>query len=121
MRTPKITCSSFYEDESYLKVLKIIEKTPQIGQRELSKELGISLGKTNYCLKALLEKGLIKIGNFKKNTNKLLYLYLLTPSGIKEKTLMTHHFLVKKIKEYDCLKLEIIELQKQILENNQAS
>lgn len=96
------------------RVMKIIEERPEISQRELAEELGISLGKTNYCLKALIEKGLIKARNFKNNNNKLAYTYLLTPHGIQEKFRITAEFLKHKLAEYDSLKREIETLQQEV-------
>ena len=87
--------------------LRKISKKPESSQRELAKELGFSLGKLNYCMKELKSKGLIKIKNFKKNPNKVNYLYVLTPHGISSKTKMTINFMKRKLKEYDELKLEI--------------
>ena len=106
------------EKESHLKVLRILETNPQISQRELSEALGVSLGKTNYCLKALLDKGLIKIQNFRNSNNKLAYSYLLTPHGIEQKAHMTLRYLQKKTQEYDLLRLEIVELKREIEETN---
>ena len=106
------------EKESHLKVLRILETNPQISQRELSEALGVSLGKTNYCLKALLDKGLIKIQNFRNSNNKLAYSYLLTPQGIEQKAHMTLRYLQKKTQEYDLLRLEIAELKREIEETN---
>ena len=106
------------EKESHLKVLRILETNPQISQRELSEALGVSLGKTNYCLKALLDKGLIKIQNFRNSKNKLAYSYLLTPHGIEQKTHMTLRYLQKKTQEYDLLRLEIAELKREIEDTN---
>ena len=106
------------EKESHLKVLRILETNPQISQRELSEALGVSLGKTNYCLKALLDKGLIKIQNFRNSKNKLAYSYLLTPHGIEQKANMTLRYLQKKTQEYDLLSLEIAELKREIEETN---
>tara|TARA_B100001013_G_C24228595_1_gene292244 strand:- start:172 stop:477 length:306 start_codon:yes stop_codon:yes gene_type:complete len=88
-------------------VLRKIQSKPDSTQRELAKELGFSLGKLNYCLKALKNKGLIKIGNFKKNKNKFSYIYILTPKGISEKTKLTINFMARKMKEYEELKREI--------------
>ncbi len=93
--------------EDYFKVLRKIQKKPNSTQRELAEELGFSLGKLNYCLKALQDKGLVKIENFKKNPNKLNYLYVLTPAGIAEKTKLTINFMKRKMKEYDELKKEL--------------
>ena len=94
-------------DEEYLKLLKKINKDPEISQRNLSNELDMSLGKINYCLKALKTKGLIKIKNFKKSKEKIGYLYYLTPKGIAEKTNITIKFMKLKMKEYDELKNEL--------------
>ena len=93
-------------------ILREISKNPSKSQRELAKQFNLSLGKVNYCLKALKEKGIIKIQNFKKNQNKLNYLYILTPLGIAEKTNLTIQFMRKKIQEYDELKKEKEELDK---------
>ncbi len=88
-------------------VLRKIKSKPNSSQRELASELGFSLGKLNYCLKALKEKGLIKIKNFQKNPNKLRYAYILTPKGVTAKTKITLNFMKRKMKEYDELKAEI--------------
>lgn len=93
--------------EDQFAVLRKIKNKPKSTQRELAKDLGFSLGKLNYCLKALRDKGLIKINNFSKNPNKINYIYILTPKGIAEKTKLTINFMKKKIKEYEELKLEI--------------
>ena len=91
----------------YLNILRKLVKNPNINQRKLATDLGLSLGKLNYCLKALREKGLIKIKNFKKNKNKSRYLYILTPSGISHKTKLTLNFMKRKMREYDELKAEL--------------
>jgi len=88
-------------------LLRKIQKIPEASQRKLAKELGFSLGKLNYCLKALKQKGLIKIKNFKNNPNKINYIYVLTPKGISTKTKLTINFMKKKMHEYDELKSEI--------------
>ncbi len=88
-------------------VLRKIRSKPNSTQRELASELGFSLGKLNYCLKALKEKGLIKIQNFQKDPNKLRYAYILTPKGVSAKTKITLNFMKRKMKEYDELKAEI--------------
>ena len=90
-------------------VLRKIKSKPNSSQRELASELGFSLGKLNYCLKSLKEKGLIKIKNFKKDPNKLRYAYILTPKGISAKTTLTLNFMKRKMREYDELKPEIEE------------
>ena len=95
------------DNQDHFDVLRKIKSNPQSSQRELAKELGFSLGKLNYCLKALQQKGLVKIENFKKNPNKLNYFYVLTPKGIAAKTKLTINFMKKKMAEYDELKSEI--------------
>ena len=95
------------DDQDYLNLLRQIKKKPVTSQRELADELGFSLGKLNYCLKALKNKGLIKMKNFEKNPNKINYIYVLTPRGITEKTKLTLNFMKRKMKEYDELKKEI--------------
>ena len=88
-------------------ILRKIGQNPNISQRQLASKLGFSLGKLNYCLNELKKKGLVKIGNFKKNSKKIKYMYLLTPMGISTKTKLTINFMKKKMKEYDELKKEI--------------
>ena len=95
------------ENPDHFNVLRKIKKNPQFSQRELAEELGFSLGKLNYCLKALKNKGLVKIENFKRNPNKVNYIYVLTPKGITERTKLTFNFMKQKIKEYEELKKEI--------------
>jgi EPS-associated MarR family transcriptional regulator len=102
------------DDESRYKILRTLATTPGVSQRELAKGLGISLGKVNYCLKALIEKGLIKANNFQNSSNKRGYIYLLTPSGIEEKAHITLSFLNSKMVEYEVLKQEIANLQVEI-------
>ena len=95
------------DNQDHFNVLRKINSNPKTSQRELASKLGFSLGKLNYCLKALKAKGLIKIANFKKNPNKLNYIYVLTPKGAAEKTKLTINFMKRKMKEYDELKKEI--------------
>lgn len=95
-------------------MLRLLELNPQINQRDLSEALGISLGKTNYCLKALLDKGFIKIQNFRNSQNKMAYAYLLTPRGVDQKARMTIEFLQIKMNEYEKLQMEILELKQEI-------
>tara|TARA_X000000950_G_scaffold276406_1_gene364267 strand:- start:6490 stop:6792 length:303 start_codon:yes stop_codon:yes gene_type:complete len=92
------------DDQDFLDLLIKIDKNPKSSQRKLAGELGFSLGKLNYCIKSLKEKGLIKINNFRKNPNKSNYFYILTPSGIKEKTTLTINFMKRKMVEYEELK-----------------
>ncbi len=103
----QILNSSIKNNQDYLNLLRKIKNKPESSQRELAKELGFSLGKLNYCLKALKTKGLIKISNFKKNPNKINYIYVLTPKGISEKSKLTVNFMKRKMKEYDELKREL--------------
>ena len=95
------------DNPDHFNVLRKIQNKPKSTQRELAKELGFSLGKLNYCLKSLKVKGLIKIENFKKNPNKLNYIYIVTPKGIAAKTKLTINFMKKKMREYDELKKQI--------------
>lgn len=90
--------------EESLELMHIVEKNPNITQRQLSKRIGYSIGKVNYCLKGLIDIGFIKMVNFKNSNNKLKYVYKLTPKGIDQKTILTKKFLVKKIQEHDKLK-----------------
>lgn len=101
-------------DELQHKLFKVIVEHPHINQRELSQNLGISLGKANYCLKGLIEKGWVKAQNFKNNKNKLSYAYLLTPSGIEQKASVTLRYLKRKMQEYDELKAAVEELKKEV-------
>lgn len=100
-------------DEYRYKILKLVENNPSISQRELAQQLGISLGKVNFCLKALIDKGLLKATNFRNNKNKKAYMYLLTPRGIEEKASITMRFLKYKIQEYETLQAEIEELRRE--------
>ena len=95
------------DQQDHLNVLRKIKTKPESTQRELAEELGFSLGKLNYCLKALKNKGLVKMRNFEKNPNKINYIYVLTPRGIAEKTKLTLNFMKRKMKEYDELKSEL--------------
>tara|TARA_B100001996_G_C18316804_1_gene460843 strand:+ start:81 stop:380 length:300 start_codon:yes stop_codon:yes gene_type:complete len=95
------------DNQDHFNVLRKINSRPKSTQRELAEELGFSLGKLNYCLKSLKEKGFIKIKNFRKNPNKINYIYVLTPKGISEKTKLTINFMKRKMNEYDELKNEL--------------
>ena len=94
-------------NQDHFEVLRKLQKKPDSTQRELAEELGFSLGKLNYCIKALKSKGLLKIRNFKKNPDKINYIYNLTPKGISEKTKLTINFMKRKMQEYDELKEEL--------------
>ena len=100
--------------EIHLKVLRHIEENPEVTQRELASELGVSLGKANYCLKALMDKGFIKAKNFHNSNNKRAYLYKLTPTGIEAKAKISVAFLRRKMDEYEQLKEEIEQLQTEV-------
>ena len=102
------------EDQDHFDVLRKIQKKPESTQRELAEQLGFSLGKLNYCLKALQAKGLVKIKNFKKNPKKINYIYTVTPKGISERTKLTIDFMKRKMNEYDELKKEIENLKKNV-------
>ena len=99
--------NDFDKDEDKFEVLRKIQKNPNSSQRKLANDLGFSLGKLNYCVKALKQKGLIKINNFKKNKNKINYIYVLTPKGIDYRIKLTLRFMKKKMNEYDELRKEI--------------
>ena len=99
------------QDEIAYKLLKLIEAEPHLSQRDIAQKMGVSLGKTNYCLKALIDKGFIKLQNFYKNKKKSSYIYFLTPKGLEEKAAVTYRFLQRKIKEYENIKVEIESLK----------
>jgi len=101
-------------DEARYHILKKLESNPNISQRQLAEELGISLGKVNYCLQALIQKGLVKAKNFSKSQKKVRYLYILTPEGIENKAALTRRFLQRKIAEYEALRAEIEEIRKEL-------
>jgi len=98
--------------ETHYKILKHIESNPQISQRELAQALGVSVGKVNYCIRALVDKGMVKAGNFQRNTNKWGYMYLLTSKGIEEKAQLTKHFLQRKLAEREQIIQEIEQLKR---------
>lgn len=101
-------------EERNLNALRLLQENPEMSQRELAEGLGVSLGAANYCLKALVEKGWVKLENFQKNPNKLGYLYLLTPMGIAAKTTLTARFLQRKLSEYERLKADIEILKAEV-------
>lgn len=98
-------------DSSLLRVLRLLDASPQLTQRDIAREMGVSLGKANYCLRALIGKGFVKVQNFRNSTNKRAYLYLLTPDGVTAKANLTRDFLARKRVEYDALRLEVERLQ----------
>ena len=101
------------EKQDHFNILRKLSKKTQYTQRDLASELGFSLGKLNYCLKELKKKGLIKLKNFKKNDKKINYIYILTPSGISQKTKLTINFMHRKMKEYEELKKELNSNEKE--------
>lgn len=101
------------DETTHYSLLKTLEENPSLSQRDLAKRLGISLGKVNFCLNALVAKGSLKINNFRNNENKLAYAYLLTPRGVEEKARITVGFLKHKMQEYEQLKKEIAELKRE--------
>ena len=105
-------------DEYRYKILKILEANNEISQRDLARELDISLGRVNFCLKALIEKGLLKATNFRNSKNKMAYMYLLTPSGIEEKSAITAQFLKIKMQEYADLETEIDQIRREAIQTN---
>jgi len=99
--------------ETHLKVLRLLQSNPKMNQRDLAAALGVSLGKTNFCLQALVAKGLLKMQNFQSSKRKLAYAYLLTPAGLLEKAALTSRFLKRKTEEYVLLKAEIEALRRE--------
>ena len=102
------------QEDTYFRVMRILQDNPDLTQRELAEKLGISVGGLNYCLKALMEKGLVKMKNFANSKNKFGYVYELTPTGIAEKAAITHRFLQRKMDEYEALKAEIEALRSEV-------
>lgn len=102
------------DDETRYHLLRLLEQDPALSQRRLARELGVSVGKINYCLRALLEKGLVKAANFRSSDNKHAYLYQLTPHGLAEKSRVTRAFLVRKVAEYKEIEREIAVLRREL-------
>ena len=125
IRRPAVACpviiKSMPNDEIQLSVLRLLEKNPRLTQRQLSAELGVSLGKTHYIVKSLIDVGLIKLDNFQRSNNKLGYAYLLTPKGIAEKAAITVRFLARKQNEYKRLEQEIEMLRSEVDANADQS
>ena len=101
-------------EDTHYHVFKILETNPGISQRELAGELGVSLGKANYCIRAMIDKGLVKANNFKNSANKRAYFYVLTPKGIETKAKISVRFLARKMAEYEALRVEIEELKARV-------
>lgn len=104
-----------------LDVIRLIHGSPRLSQRKVASSLGMSLGKANYCIRALIEKGFVKAENYRSSSNKLSYLYVLTPSGIAAKAELARYFLARKVSEYDALRLEIEQLRKESEDAGQGS
>ena len=109
------------QEDTHYRVLALIEKNPELSQRDLAKELGVSLGGVNYALRGLVEKGFVKAQNFSRSDKKLSYAYILTPKGLAEKSFLTARFLKRKIEEYEALKLEIEALHSSLNSKRQSS
>lgn len=104
---------SVLDDETRYRLFKLVEEHPDMSQRQLAQEMGVSVGKLNYCLRALVDVGLVKMGNFARSNQKLGYAYILTPSGISEKSKVTARFLARKEAEYEELKSQIETLRQE--------
>ena len=102
------------QEDTHFRVMRILQDNPDLTQRELAERVGVSVGGLNYCLKALMEKGLVKMKNFANSKNKFGYVYVLTPTGIAEKAAITHRFLQRKMDEYEALKSEIEALRTEV-------
>jgi MarR family transcriptional regulator, temperature-dependent positive regulator of motility len=104
------------DEETHLKVMRLLAENPELTQRDLAGELGMSLGATNYCLRALIDKGFVKAENFRKSHRKRAYIYLLTPAGLAEKLRVTRRFLSRKQAEYEAIQREIEQLRRELIE-----
>ena len=102
-----------HQEDAKLRVMKIIKNNPEMTSREIAQKIGISNGSAYYLLTSLIDKGFVKLSNFKKNSQKVGYIYLLTPKGIREKSLLTQAFIIRKKKEYELLKEELNELERE--------
>lgn len=108
-------------EELHYKLLKVLQENPDLSQREIARKVGISLGKTNYCLQALIEKGWIKVSSFRRSENKVAYAYLLTPRGIEGKIQATADFFRRKVSEYEALEKEIEQLRGEVRNSQQQA
>ena len=100
-----------FDDETHYQVLRLLNANPGMSQRDVARELGVSLGKVNYCVRALVQKGWVKVTNFRNSRNKVAYTYLLTPRGIEQKGRLTVQFLQRKVQEYEILRAEIRQMR----------
>ncbi|RYE43051.1 MAG: MarR family EPS-associated transcriptional regulator [Hyphomicrobiales bacterium] len=108
-------------DDLHFRVLRMLEEQPDLSERELARRLGVSNGKLHYCMKALMETGLVKLGNFARSTHRLGYAYLLTPAGISRKAGLAAEFLARKMAEYEALHAEITALQAEVAREGRRS
>jgi len=108
------------QEDTTFRVMRLLEENPDLTQRELAEKLGISVGGLNYCLKALMGKGLVKMKNFANSKNKFGYVYVVTPSGVAERASLTQRFLKRKMEEYELLKAEIEALRFEVPETKEA-
>ncbi len=106
------------QEDTYFRVMRLLEENPDLTQRELAEKLGISVGGLNYCLKALMEKGLVKMKNFANSKNKFGYVYVLTPTGMAEKAAITQRFLKRKMEEYEALRAELESLKRGVAKDS---
>ncbi len=113
-KTTVTNIATSMREETYLKVMRLLQENPDLTQRELAEQLGVSVGSVNYCLKALMEKGWVKMKNFIHAKNKFGYVYVLTPTGIAERAELTSKFLARKVEEYEMLKHEIEILKAEV-------
>lgn len=105
------------QEDTYFRVMRLLQENPDLTQRELAQRLGVSVGGLNYCLKALMEKGLVKMQNFQQSKNKFGYVYVLTPTGMAERAALASRFLRRKIEEYEALTAEIEALKTEVSEH----
>jgi EPS-associated MarR family transcriptional regulator len=109
------------DDNARYKLLRLLEQNPESSQRELADEIGFSLGKTNYCIQALIDKGWVKVQSFRNSRNKSAYMYQLTPAGVGEKIRVTRRFLALKIREYAAVTAEIEQLKQEVRRNDERN
>ncbi len=114
VNTAAVSRQSKIQEDTYFRVMRLLQERPDMSQRDLADKVGISLGALNYCLKALMEKGFVKLENFQNSKHKLKYVYILTPAGMAQKMAMTGRFLRRKMDEYEALKAEIEALRREI-------
>lgn len=109
-----VSRQSKIQEDTYYRVMRLLQEQPDMSQRDLADKVGISLGALNYCLKALMDKGFVKLENFQNSKHKFKYAYILTPTGMAQKVVMTGRFLKRKLEEYEALKTEIEALQAEV-------